>query len=283
MAGDLQLRGVAARAAERGRRPASDSRASPSRRSAWDGSHAGASVSGSSHDAGYGWGQTLDRPRASCSGSLSNALGGIGGGREKQHARARRAASRPRATSPSPELDARLRDPVWLALSWGSGIVVDRDPRPDDLEAGRTDARHSSGRTAGTSRSSCTSSVPRCSSVRSAATRGRIATRTLPRLAARPRLVSDDLALVVFPAWLLMRLAGATGSTRQEDIPGRPGRGSGSALSSGTPGCVFVVITILSAWSAACARPERPLADHGAVAVISGPLSDRPASWRCGP
>jgi uncharacterized membrane protein len=26
--------------------------------------------------------------------------------------------------APSAELAARLRDPVWLALSWGSGVAV---------------------------------------------------------------------------------------------------------------------------------------------------------------
>jgi uncharacterized membrane protein len=54
---------------------------------------------------------------------LSNALGGIGGGREKKvRALAERLAAE--GDAPSPELSARLRDPVWLALSWGSGIVV---------------------------------------------------------------------------------------------------------------------------------------------------------------
>jgi len=50
-------------------------------------------------------------------------MGGIGGNREKQ---VRELAERLTAEGdvPSPELSARLRDPVWLALSWGSGIVV---------------------------------------------------------------------------------------------------------------------------------------------------------------
>ena len=65
--------------------------------------------------------------RGSCwhssSGSLANALGGIGGGREKK---TRELAERLAAEgdAPSAELTARLRDPVWLALSWGSGIVI---------------------------------------------------------------------------------------------------------------------------------------------------------------
>jgi uncharacterized membrane protein len=54
---------------------------------------------------------------------VANALGGIGGGRDKA---ARQLAERlaTEGDAPSPELSARLRDPVSLALSWGSGVVV---------------------------------------------------------------------------------------------------------------------------------------------------------------
>jgi uncharacterized membrane protein len=74
------------------------------------------------HDAGYGWGQTWI-VLALVLWVLSNAMGGIGGNREKQ---VRELAERLTAEGdvPSPELSARLRDPVWLALSWGSGIVA---------------------------------------------------------------------------------------------------------------------------------------------------------------
>jgi uncharacterized membrane protein len=74
------------------------------------------------HDAGYGWGETWI-VLALVLWVLSNAMGGIGGNREKQ---VRALAERLTAEGdvPSPELSARLRDPVWLALSWGSGIVV---------------------------------------------------------------------------------------------------------------------------------------------------------------
>jgi uncharacterized membrane protein len=74
------------------------------------------------HDAGYGWGQTWI-VLAVVLWVLSNAMGGIGGNREKK---VRELAERLTAEGdvPSPELSARLRDPVWLALSWGSGIVV---------------------------------------------------------------------------------------------------------------------------------------------------------------
>lgn len=54
---------------------------------------------------------------------LANALGGIGGGRDKE---ARKLAERLAAEgdAPSAELSARLRDPLSLALNWGSGVVV---------------------------------------------------------------------------------------------------------------------------------------------------------------
>jgi uncharacterized membrane protein len=54
---------------------------------------------------------------------VANALGGIGGGRDK---RTRELAERLAAQGdqPSAELRSRLRDPVSLALSWGSGLAV---------------------------------------------------------------------------------------------------------------------------------------------------------------
>jgi uncharacterized membrane protein len=54
---------------------------------------------------------------------VANALGGIGGGRDK---RTREVAERLAAEgdAPSAELRARVRDPLSLALSWGSGIAV---------------------------------------------------------------------------------------------------------------------------------------------------------------
>jgi uncharacterized membrane protein len=54
---------------------------------------------------------------------VANALGGIGGRREKT---TRELAERHAAEgdAPSAEVRARMRDPVTLALSWGSGLVV---------------------------------------------------------------------------------------------------------------------------------------------------------------
>ena len=54
---------------------------------------------------------------------LANALGGMGGKRDKA---TRELAEQLAAQGdqPSPELRARLRDPVSLALSWGSGVLV---------------------------------------------------------------------------------------------------------------------------------------------------------------
>jgi uncharacterized membrane protein len=73
-------------------------------------------------DADYGWGDTWV-VLALILWFLANALGGIGGGRDK---RTRRLAERLAAEGdlPSPELQARVRDPLSLALSWGSGVVV---------------------------------------------------------------------------------------------------------------------------------------------------------------
>ena len=74
------------------------------------------------HHVGYRWGQTWI-VLALVLWVLANALGGIGGSREKK---TRELAERLAAEGdvPSAELTARLRDPVWLALSWGSGIVI---------------------------------------------------------------------------------------------------------------------------------------------------------------
>jgi uncharacterized membrane protein len=74
------------------------------------------------HEAGYGWGEAWI-VSALVLWVLSNALGGMGGRRERQ---TRELAERLAAQgdTPSPELHARMRDPVTLALSWGSGVVL---------------------------------------------------------------------------------------------------------------------------------------------------------------
>jgi uncharacterized membrane protein len=54
---------------------------------------------------------------------VSSALGGIGGRRDRD-ARGLAEQLVAQGDQPSPELRARLRDPVSLALSWGSGLVV---------------------------------------------------------------------------------------------------------------------------------------------------------------
>jgi uncharacterized membrane protein len=54
---------------------------------------------------------------------LAGALGGAGGKREKEtRLFAERLAAE--GDAPSPELQARMRDPLTLVLSWGSGVVV---------------------------------------------------------------------------------------------------------------------------------------------------------------
>jgi uncharacterized membrane protein len=73
-------------------------------------------------DADYGWGQTWIVV-ALILWVAANAIGGIGGRRDT---RTREFAEQLTASGdqPSAELRARLRDPVSLALSWGSGLVV---------------------------------------------------------------------------------------------------------------------------------------------------------------
>ncbi len=73
-------------------------------------------------DADYGWGETWV-VLALILWFVANAMGGIGGRRDM---RTRELAEQLAAQGdqPSAELQSRLRDPVALALSWGSGIVV---------------------------------------------------------------------------------------------------------------------------------------------------------------
>ncbi|HEY6068700.1 MAG TPA: DUF2269 family protein [Gaiellaceae bacterium] len=74
------------------------------------------------HYRGYGWSQTWI-VLALVFWTLSNALGGIGGGREKRLRQlAERLASE--GDAPSPELSGQLRDVRWLALNWTSGLLI---------------------------------------------------------------------------------------------------------------------------------------------------------------
>ena len=73
-------------------------------------------------EADFGWGDTWV-VLALILWVVANAMGGAGGGHDK---RTREFAERLAAEGdqPSTELHARLRDPLTLALSWGSGAVV---------------------------------------------------------------------------------------------------------------------------------------------------------------
>jgi uncharacterized membrane protein len=55
---------------------------------------------------------------------LANALGGMGGRREKDTRLLAERLAAEGGDTPSGELRARMRDPLTLALSWGSGVVV---------------------------------------------------------------------------------------------------------------------------------------------------------------
>ena len=71
---------------------------------------------------GYGWGDAWIVVSLVL-WVVSNAFGGIGGRRDKEtRLLAERLAAE--GDAPSPELRARLRDPVSIALSWGSGFVA---------------------------------------------------------------------------------------------------------------------------------------------------------------
>jgi len=74
------------------------------------------------HDAGYGYGDGWV-VAALVLFVLGNALGGMGGRRDDQTAQfaCELAAA---GDAPSPELRARVRNPVSLALSYGSGLVL---------------------------------------------------------------------------------------------------------------------------------------------------------------
>jgi uncharacterized membrane protein len=74
------------------------------------------------HEAGYGYGDGWV-VAALVLFVLGNALGGIGGRRDDRTAAyARELAAA--GDAPSTELRARVRDPVSLALSYGSGLIL---------------------------------------------------------------------------------------------------------------------------------------------------------------
>lgn len=74
------------------------------------------------HEAGYGYGDGWV-VAALVLFVLGNALGGIGGRRdERTAAYARQLAEA--GDAPSAELRARVRDPISLALSYGSGLIL---------------------------------------------------------------------------------------------------------------------------------------------------------------
>jgi uncharacterized membrane protein len=70
---------------------------------------------------GYGWGDAWI-VISLVLWVVSNALGGIGGKRDKEtRLLAERLAAE--GDAPAPELQARLRDPLTLGLSWASGVA----------------------------------------------------------------------------------------------------------------------------------------------------------------
>jgi uncharacterized membrane protein len=74
------------------------------------------------HEAGYGYGDGWVIA-AILLLILANAMGGIGGRRDERTARRARELAAA-GDAPSPELSRLVRDPVSLALSYGSGLVL---------------------------------------------------------------------------------------------------------------------------------------------------------------
>jgi protein-S-isoprenylcysteine O-methyltransferase Ste14 len=96
-----------------------------------------------------------------------------------------------------------------------------------------------------------------------AAFAGAVAARRWPWLRG---VIARTLLFVVFPAWVLMRVAGQWIDSK-EDIPGDPGW-LGVGFIVGDAGLVLLVVaTILAALSVR--RPERKW-PNGTVAVITG-------------
>jgi uncharacterized membrane protein len=74
------------------------------------------------HEAGYGYGDGWV-VAAIVLLILGNALGGVGGRRDDRTAKLARELATA-GDAPSPDLRARVRDPISLALSYGSGLVL---------------------------------------------------------------------------------------------------------------------------------------------------------------
>jgi uncharacterized membrane protein len=74
------------------------------------------------HEAGYGYGDGWV-VAAIVLLILGNALGGVGGRRDDRTAKLARELAAA-GDAPSPDLRARVRDPISLALSYGSGLVL---------------------------------------------------------------------------------------------------------------------------------------------------------------
>jgi uncharacterized membrane protein len=74
------------------------------------------------HEAGYGYGDGWVIT-AIVLLILGNALGGLGGRRDDRTAKLARELAAA-GDAPSPQLRARVRDPISLGLSYGSGLVL---------------------------------------------------------------------------------------------------------------------------------------------------------------
>jgi uncharacterized membrane protein len=195
------------------------------------------------HIVGYGWGDTWI-VLALVLWVLSSALGGIGGRRDKE---TRQLAERLAAEgdAPAPELRARLRDPLALGLSWGSGLVAVAilglmiwkpgasiaSPRHDSWNLplflhvfGATVLVGGMASAAVAARASVSAAVPRA-------------------------LPFRILLLVAIPSWVLMRFAGQWIDSK-EDVKGDP-TWLGIGFTVGDLGVLVLLVAVGVTWWAA--------------------------------
>ena len=157
----------------------------------------------------------------------------------------------------------RMRDPLTLALSWGSGVVVIAvlalmiwKPGHSVAEMLRLDSWN----------------FPLFLHVLGAMTLTGATAAAFVAAVSEPRwpwlrlVLARTMLLAVFPAWLLMRLAGQWIDSK-EDIPGDPGW-LGVGFIVGDAGLVLLVVAMILA-AVGVRRPQRTWPIR-TVAVITG-------------
>jgi uncharacterized membrane protein len=190
---------------------------------------------------------------------LANALGSAGGRREKEtRLLAERLAAE--GDAPSTDLHARMRDPLTLALSWGSGAVVIAilalmiwKPGHSVLGMLRPDNWNFP----------LFLHVLGAMTLTGATAAAFVAAVSEPRWPWLRMVVARTMLLAVFPAWLLMRLAGQWIDSK-EDIAGDPGWLSVGFI-VGDAGLVLLIVAMILA-AVGVRRPQR----NWPIRVVAG-------------